>query len=247
MAIQIHMPALADEASPIVNRGLNAGIEAIWRQHIAVSTADLHVICNAQAVIPEYGSCAWVSNGRGREITVAIDEARIHEQQFPDNLARVVTHDLTHLASLEAGFYPKNLSDALIYEGIAQVSEIGAGHRPAIYSQFKDHDMMTAFAEHAARHLDEAMLIGTPNSPYGRWFFGDQNDARYSRHGGFALGYEIVRGYIANMDLSVAEAITIHPMIMINAWTSGEVKLGTTPLPPIRNAAPFELPGYDRR
>lgn len=178
-------------------------------------------------VIVGYSDPAWAipawgiggfSHGKGRiSITVAPQHPRFGDPERSERLAAILAHELHHIARARLTGYGSTLGEALVSEGLAQCFEIEIGCPPPPYAVALSGDALTAFALRAREHLTAS------DYDHDAWFFGRRGEPHFPKHGGYTLGYVLVKAWLAREGKTAAACAGVIGAQVIEAWTSGQI------------------------
>lgn len=194
---------------------------------LELADADVNVVVAPATVIPEYGIGGTTFNRRLAQIAVDPWSPRMREPEREMRLGSVLAHELHHMARFRhpaSGWSPERLScaslgHALLAEGLAQAFEEEMGFPLPFQATAVAGPPLWDLADRA-RTLFEATEFD-----YDAWFDGRMGDAAFPRHGGYALGYAIVRGWMMNMETTASEEIGLETGEVLQAWRTGRLEV----------------------
>lgn len=168
--------------------------------------------------IPEIGAGGEAGSGGRVNIMYDPDPAKL-SLALNGGIAREVTHELNHEWRLQKGHQLKTLGDFLVSEGLAVTAEEAPPHDPLPYTRYKSAAFRDEFIKRVKENIDKPF---DPQKDFGPWFFGPNDDRHF---GGYALGRDIVRGYLAAHKLSPGKAHNIDAKKITGEWVSGKFAL----------------------
>jgi uncharacterized protein YjaZ len=176
----------------------------------------------ADVVVCDYPGLALPGIGVGgycpgpHLVFVAVEPASMREQ-WREDVASTVTHELHHARRWQGPGYGARLIDSMVSEGLATLYEIErTGHTPP-YTHVggdPDADVFEAWWQRAEPLLDRTDL-------HAPWFFGTGPAAGADvipHWTGYALGTELARRFCARVGLSAREAVDAAADDVRRAW-----------------------------
>ncbi len=217
MAVSIILPKLSAGREAIVREGLRQGIYDACLQEVDPDKVAIKGFDRPDGTHPEIGIGIGIT--AIREITFAVNPARIDAPVFQSDLARLVTHELNHVQRADNyGIEVITLADALISEGLAQASEVTAGHAPVPWRSFYSAWSAQHYIHAALPELDKPLGFGTDNNRYMAWFFGTDPRTTDPRFGGYPLGHAIVERYMLHTQQDIVAATRMSAETIIAHW-----------------------------
>lgn len=167
---------------------------------------DVVVYCTPWT-IPETGISGTAPDGYGVLVGLTPDNPHF-AACWPEELRATLAHELHHAARWRAPGFGTTLLGALVSEGLAQHQELTERTGKPIYAHY-DGDLK-AFWKRAQPHL---------HGPYDyqAWFLGSEA-AALPRWGGYALGFELVRRFLAKEGGTAASHAHTPAEAFAHAW-----------------------------
>lgn len=176
---------------------------------IAASVLELQpvdvVVCDFPGLaIPELAVGGYCPGPR--TVIIAIEPQNPAFQDWQQQLASTVVHELHHAKRWQGPGYGATLLDSLVSEGSAVLfEEQQTGHVP-IYAHI-DHSLEDLW------HAAEPHLGATDQ--HRRWFFGFGDQPRWA---GYALGRELARRYCDARGITAVEVAMVPATDVVAAW-----------------------------
>ncbi|MDR3425213.1 MAG: DUF2268 domain-containing putative Zn-dependent protease [Alphaproteobacteria bacterium] len=215
---------LSPREREILHVGLSRGLGDAARQGINTEHVNVRFrLVEPKRTIPALGVAGFHDFG---SIVIDIDKTRIGEPDFSDAVARLVTHECNHEGRTQVGQCPKTLGQSLVFEGLALLAEMAAGHSLDPYFGGIEREQMRLFGTEAKKNLEQ-VIIGKDNLGFGQWFFGKprSDGATLPHFGGYVFGAILVRAYCINRQQKPEKIIDLHPEKVVSAWLSGKLDL----------------------
>ncbi len=172
----------------VIEKITAAAIEKINRK-LPVESVDIVIYENRRGAIPEIGIGSITIDPN--VVFVSLDSKHKNfSRNLNDHLPRTLAHELHHAMRWRGSGYGKNLSEALITEGLSDHFALEVfGGRPAPWC--------TALTEKQKEKLLEKAKKEFFNKDYKHhsWFYGKGNKS-IPRWTGYTLGFEIVKDYL---------------------------------------------------
>jgi hypothetical protein len=194
---------------------------------LELTNADINVIVAPWLAIPEYGFGGWTYNRSVAHISINPWSPRFREPEREQRLGATLAHELHHLArnrNPASGWSQRmggrgSLGGALLNEGLAQHFEEEMGFPCPFYATAVQRERLWDLGTRAMADFE------TPEFDYDAWFFGRQGDPAFPRHGGYALGYAIVRAWMMTSETTASEELGLEPKEVLAAWRSGQLDI----------------------
>ena len=157
-------------------------------QVMPVTGIRVRVIADATQVIPEVGLGGFASDGQ--EILIYFDpDLPDLTGVFSHELFPLLAHEIHHVKRIRTVGYGSWLLAAAVSEGLADHFSVEvAGVEPPPWS-------VALAGSELADWIAQATAVGTGTYDHSRWFFG--TDPEVPRWAGYAIGYELVRAFLA--------------------------------------------------
>lgn len=189
--------------------------------------ADVNVMVAPGLVIPEYGIGGWTFNRSVAQIAINPWSPRLREPEREDRLGATLAHELHHLARFRnaaSGWSQllgsrASLGHALLNEGLAQAFEEEMGYAIPFYALAVQREPLWDLGTRAMADFDSS------DFDYNAWFYGHPGDAAFPRHGGYSLGYAIVRAWMMISETTASEEIGLEPSEVLSAWRAGQLDI----------------------
>lgn len=173
-------PVLAAEVREVTQEAL-----ARFAAELDLNGVDV-VLGAGPFTIPETGVVGYAPNAFRVDLTVTPDSPAF-QTLWRTEVPATLAHELHHVRRWRGPGYGETLLEALVSEGLAQQFEAGYRGEPPVYAQPTMN--LAALWERTA-----PILHGKYD--HAAWFFGSAEQA-LPRWGGYALGYELVRRFLA--------------------------------------------------
>ncbi|MBS0240948.1 MAG: hypothetical protein JSS20_02140 [Proteobacteria bacterium] len=189
--------------------------------------ADVNVVVAPGFTIPEYGMGGFTFNRSVAQIVLDPWSPRFKDPGREARLGALLAHEMCHLARFRhpaAKWAPKHMSRAslghvLISEGLAQAFEEEMGFELPFYATAVVREPLWDLGGRAMADFEKT------NFDYDAWFFGRAGDPAFPRHGGYSLGYAIVRAWMMMMETTPSEEIGLEPAEVLKAWRTGRLDI----------------------
>ena len=230
MSVRINFQDGHGDIQPSDRCWIMATLEAVRDRaapRLELADADVNVVVQPTTVIPEYGIGGHTLNRSVAQIAVDPWSPRLREPERELRLGSVLAHELHHLARFRhpaSGWSPERLSrtslgHVLICEGLAQAFEEEMGFPLPFHATAVAGPPLWDLADRARTQFEAREF------DYDAWFLGRTGDAAFPRHGGYALGYAIVRGWMMNMETTASEEIGLATGEVLAAWRTGRLEV----------------------
>ncbi len=194
---------------------------------LELDNADVNVVAAPWLVMPEYGFGGFTFNRSVAQIAIDPWSPRFREPEREQRLGAVLAHELHHLARFRhpaSAWSPQRMSrsslgHALIAEGLAQAFEEEMGNPAPFYALAVQREPLWDLGTRAMADFETAQF------DYDAWFFGRRDDAAFPRHGGYSLGYAIVRAWMMTAETSPSEELGLEPGEVLAAWRTGRLDI----------------------
>jgi hypothetical protein len=224
MSVRFHLFDACDEIAPDDRRAVLSALEAALPRISARLPLDrLDIVIGYSDTlwtIPAYGVGAH-AHGKGRiAIMLAPQHPRFADPERGDRLASVLAHEWHHIARARGPGYGLTLGESLVSEGLAQCFEVEMGYPLPPYAVALDDETLGAFADSARDYLDEE------DYDHSAWFFGRADEPAFPSHGGYSLGYALVKAWLAQEHTTASAAVGVDSADVIEGWRSGRIGVG---------------------
>lgn len=204
---------------PVAMRAVvHSAIEAALPAVLAALPLDrLDIVAWASdRVIPELGVTGYAMN-RGL-LTLQVDPANpaARAAAMPARIGAILAHEMHHVARDRGPRYGRSLGEALVSEGLAQAFEAELGYPVPFYATALLPPVLAAFADRARP------LAGKVGYDHAAWFYGRSDDPAFPRHGGYSLGYAIVRAWLNRSGTTAAAAATTPAADILADFLAGK-------------------------
>jgi hypothetical protein len=194
---------------------------------LGLETGDVNVVVAPSLVIPEYGIGGWTFNRSVAQIAVDPWSPRFREPAREARLGAVMAHELHHLARFRhpaAKWSPRtgsraSLGIALLNEGLAQHFEEEMGFDCPFYAIAVQREPLWDLGARAMSEFDATTF------DHDAWFFGRRGDPAFPRHGGYSLGYAIVRAWMMMLETTPSEELGLEAGEVVAAWRTGRLDI----------------------
>ena len=194
---------------------------------LELTGGDINIVVAPWRAIPEYGIGGWTLNRSVSQIALDPWSPRFRESEREQRLGAVLVHELHHLARFRhpaSQWSPcmgsrASLGTALLDEGLAQAFEEEMGFPCPFYALAVQREPLWDLGTRAMANFETAQF------DYDAWFVGRGGDGTFPRHGGYSLGYAIVRAWMMMMETTPSEEIGLEAGEVLNAWRTGRLDI----------------------
>ena len=228
MTVRLHLCDGVGDIAPEDRTWILATLERVRDRavpRLGLEHVDIIIAVSPWTVIPEYGIGGWTMNRSVAQITLDPWSPRFREPEREARLGATLAHELHHLARLRhpaAGWTPRTgaratLGHALLNEGLAQHFEEEMGFPRPFYATAVEREPLWDLGTRAMADFEATLF------DYDAWFFGRRGDPAFPRHGGYSLGYAIVRAWLMLSETSPSEELGLEPREVMTAWRTGQL------------------------
>jgi hypothetical protein len=149
-------------------------------------------------------------------VVVAVEPEHLREQ-WRDDVASTVTHELHHARRWQGPGYGVRLIDSMVSEGLATLYEFERTDRTPPYAHVGGDPERDDFAG----WWDRAVPLLNRTDQHAPWFFGTGSAVgadEIPRWTGYALGTELARRFCMQQGLSAREAVDASADDVRGAW-----------------------------
>jgi uncharacterized protein YjaZ len=177
------------------------------------------VVAPSSFVIPRLGMSGFTHTKSRVTISVNPASPRLADTERGERLLGTLAHELHHVRRLRGTNFSRTLGGRFVNEGLAQCFEEEAGAPTPFYATALDAETL---ARMAARALP---LREATEFDYDRWLYGRDDDPDWPRHTGYALGYALVRAWLAKNATTASAAVDVPAAEILDAWAAGEISV----------------------
>jgi uncharacterized protein YjaZ len=189
----IHLLASSARLRPYLSGIRRSATHAISRvrRKLSIPNVDIVIVDDPRSAISETGVGGFTPNAY--TIYISLDPLRKQfRDSFTKHLPRTLAHELHHAARWKAVGYGRTLHAALITEGLAGHFELEVfGGLPNPWDRSLRSRPLARLLGRAKREFSASSY------DHDAWFFGSSN-RNIPRWTGYAIGFELVRRYLAS-------------------------------------------------
>lgn len=194
---------------------------------LELQDADVNVIASPGWAIPELGIGGFTFNRSTAQIAIDPWSPQVRADGREQRLGAILAHELHHLARFRhpaSGWSPQRMSRAslghsLLAEGLAQHFEEEMGFPCPFPATAVQREPLWDLGTRAMANFESAEF------DHSAWFLGQPNDPSFPRHGGYSLGYAIVRAWMMISETTASEELGLEPKEVLAAWRAGQLDI----------------------
>ena len=192
-----------------IERAFASSLSVVAAQ-IPIGNVDVIVYHDAERVVPELGMSGFCTSASRMYLPMDMEHPELPET-FERVFQAFFAHEMHHCARRPIAGYADTLAQALVTEGLACCfeSELPGGAVPMYATSVGGAELVQLRAR--ARPLFDQRLSG-----WGEWFFGEA-EPEIPMHAGYALGYAIVSGWLAQQGTTAAAAYRVPADVILAA------------------------------
>lgn len=154
-------------------------------------------------LVPGWNLNAYAHGIARLTIGVGTQELEAWTPSWSEQLRTTLAHELHHILRFRGPGPHDTLGANLLAEGLAQCFQEQVGCATPNYALAVRGPRLSTLAG-----LAREGWFGTAYN-HGRWFYGDRSDPAWPWSGGYSLGYELVRRYLAATGTTASEAAAL--------------------------------------